>query len=77
MVVELRDKIDAGLEAAQGGTARGLETGERRSADDAVTALVNLGYRKKEAERAVAKAAKGGEGDLESLIRAALSLLSS
>jgi Holliday junction DNA helicase RuvA len=77
MVVELRDKIDAGLGAARGGAAPGLERGEHRSADDAVTALVNLGYRKKEAEKAVAKVLEGGAGDLESLIRAALILLSS
>ena len=77
VIVELRDKIAADDE----GTSRpdivpGLPGDARRAVEDAVDALLNLGYRKKEAEKAVARAAKEGEGDLESLIRLSLALLS-
>jgi Holliday junction DNA helicase RuvA len=76
MVVELRDKI-----AAEEPGAREHEIGpgpvqkEKRLVDDAVAALLNLGYRKKEAEKVVAKAAREGAADLETLIRASLTLL--
>ena len=77
VIVELRDKIAADDE----GTSRpdivpGLPGDARRAVEDAVDALLNLGYRKKEAEQAVARAAKEGESDLESLIRSSLALLS-
>jgi len=37
---------------------------------------VNLGYRAKDAERAVGRAAREGDGSLAALIRRALALLS-
>ena len=37
---------------------------------------MNLGYRAKDAERAVGRAAREGDGSLEALIRRALSILS-
>jgi Holliday junction resolvasome RuvABC DNA-binding subunit len=37
---------------------------------------VNLGYRAKDAERAVSRAAREGDGSLEAIIRRALTILS-
>lgn len=77
MVVELRDKITA-LEPgiARGAAAAGIPGEARQDADDAVAALVNLGYRRKEAEKAVARASRDGAGALEEMIRRALVILS-
>jgi len=76
MVVELRDKVAASADAPPPETVPGPGGDEKRSVDDAVAALVNLGYRKKEAEKAVAGAARQGGTGLEELIRGALTLLS-
>ena len=75
LVLELRGKVRAlasgDLPAAAGpGGSAGL------AAEDAVAALVNLGYRAKDAERAVGRAAREGDGSLEALIRRALAILS-
>jgi holliday junction DNA helicase RuvA len=67
LVLELRDKIKV-VRAARGAGGRqatGLEA-------EATAALVNLGYRHNEAERAVKAAAAAGAGDLEAVIRTAL-----
>lgn len=77
MVVELRDKIGAEPDAPKGEIVPGLGRAGRAVVEDAVAALLNLGYRKKEAEKAVGRAAREGTGDLESLIRTSLALLSS
>ena len=51
--------------------------GDRGTAKDAVSALVNLGYPPRSAKQAVEKAARGGDAaNLEALIREALRLLS-
>ena len=76
MVVELRDKVALAGDAPPREPAPGPGGEDRQSVDDAVAALVNLGYRKKEAEKAVTGAAREGAADLEALIRGALSLLS-
>jgi Holliday junction DNA helicase RuvA len=76
MVVELRDKIAASADAPSPEIDPGLGGDEKRSVEDAVAALVNLGYRRKEAEKAVAGAARQGGTGLEALIRGALTLLS-
>jgi Holliday junction DNA helicase RuvA len=77
VVVELRDKIAVDDEGpTRDEVVPGLPADARRAVDDAVDALLNLGYRKKEAEKAVAKAVKAGETDLEALIRQSLALLS-
>jgi Holliday junction DNA helicase RuvA len=68
LVVELRDKIKLvkGTRGADDGRrASGLET-------EAVSALINLGYRRSEAERAVKVACAGGANDIETVIRSAL-----
>lgn len=72
MVLELRDKVTDLAEgvAPEGGGAR---TGD----DDLVSALVNLGYKPKQAERAVADARREApEVDFSDLLRAALRRLS-
>lgn len=68
LVVELRDKIKnlRGMPATEPGrAATGIEA-------EAVSALVNLGYKRNEAENAVKKACAAGATDLEAIIRTAL-----
>jgi len=70
LVLELREKM--GLHRARTGApapAAGIEA-------EAVSALVNLGYRRPDAERAVKAAAGGAGSDLERVIRDALRRLS-
>jgi holliday junction DNA helicase RuvA len=73
LVVEVRDRVKvlqaARTDAPGAPRADGLEA-------QAVSALVNLGYRRPEAERAVQAAHGAGEADLETVIRAALKRLS-
>ena len=70
MVVDLKDRI-AELGAAPEAIA------SAGGDDDVTAALVNLGYREKEAQQAVAKARTDNpEGEFEELIRASLRLLS-
>ena len=72
LVLELRDKI----KLVKG--ARAADDGPRTSGLDAeaVSALVNLGYRQTEAERAVKAARAAGASDLEAIIRTALKRVS-
>lgn len=66
MVVELRGKLDAPPVAA---------TPKDRVEEDAVSALVGLGYKPAEAGKAVRAAAAAGDGSLEDVLRRALSAL--
>lgn len=68
LVVELRDKV----KLVKG--ARGADDGRRATGieAEAVSALVNLGYRRGEAERAVKVACAAGATELEAVIRTAL-----
>jgi Holliday junction DNA helicase RuvA len=70
LVLELREKMSL-HKARAGGAARpaGVE-------GEAVSALLNLGYRRADAERAVKAAAVAAGADLEKLIRDALRRLS-
>ena len=74
--LELKDKV-SGLLSSSSSTAFGVPTVLGGFLDDAVGALVNLGYRKPQAEAAV-KAASDvtGPADLPALLSAALRLLS-
>lgn len=66
--LELKDKLPSAL---PGGTAGGLEGGDLR--DDVVSALVNLGYQRAAAEKAVAaELKKSPDAAFEDLLRAAL-----
>jgi holliday junction DNA helicase RuvA len=70
IVVELRDKL-AAVEVA------GAEKPATRSQleSDVASALVNLGYDARSVERAIEKSRGAGNGDFESLLRAALQIL--
>ncbi|MBX3289538.1 MAG: Holliday junction branch migration protein RuvA [Acidobacteria bacterium] len=79
LVIELRDKLSdlssgaaAGIAAASGKTGAGAD----EAFDDALSALVNLGYKKDAAEKALQQAAKDGtEQSVQKLLRAALQRL--
>jgi len=75
LVLELRGKVQV-LASADAPAVAGSGGPGSLAADDAVAALVNLGYRPKDAERAVGRAAREGDGSLEALIRRALAILS-
>lgn len=72
MVLELRDKVK-NTRAARGDAPT---SGADHGCDEAISALVNLGYRRNEAERAVRAAEADGAEEIESLIRSALKRLS-
>ncbi len=70
MIVELRDKIEMLPEAApEMAVAPGIR-------GDALSALVNLGYRRSDAERAVRQVLSDGASELETVLKEALRLLS-
>lgn len=78
LVVELRDKIsELTLGAAASASAGGQQTSPADIVfDDALSALVNLGYQKNAAEKALQDAAKEGtELTVQKLLRAALQRL--
>lgn len=68
LVVELRDKVKL-LKGTRPGDSGQRVTGVEA---EAVSALLNLGYRRPEAERAVKAAFAAGATDIESVIRSAL-----
>jgi holliday junction DNA helicase RuvA len=70
MVLELRDKLPpAGAETPAAPTTTAME-------EDVLSALVNLGYQRPAAERALAQAAKNGkDGSFEALFRNTLAAL--
>ncbi len=73
MVLQLRDKVRVLQQS------RAASTTARRGGDaaEAVSALVNLGYKQQEAERGVARAEEAGARALPDLIREALRRLAS
>lgn len=82
IVAELKDKAgsvanDLSVDAVRGATVNGGKAGAAPS-EDAVSALVNLGYRRAEAYAAVAKGARdlGDKATLDGLIRFGLKELS-
>ena len=78
MVIELRDKIgelSAGA-AASSAAAAGADGSPDSVFDDALSALVNLGYQRNAAEKALQEAAKNGaEMNVQKLLRSALQKL--
>lgn len=78
MVVELRDKIgELSLAAAAGSSSAGSSPGSPDAVfDDALSALVNLGYQRNAAEKALQETAKDGtELTVQKLLRGALQRL--
>jgi holliday junction DNA helicase RuvA len=82
LVIELRDKMAALSSPALGeeiaaGAAAGSGASEDALREDTLAALVNLGYQKAAAERAIAHAIQeGGELTVETLLRRSLRSLS-
>lgn len=78
LVIELRDKVAelaAGV-SAEVSTAAGGAIGAETVFDDALSALVNLGYKKDAAEKALQQTMKeGAELNVQKLLRAALQKL--
>ncbi len=70
MVVELRDKL-----AVVDVPEEGRPATRSQLESDAASALVNLGYDARTVDNAIEKARAGGNGDFESLLRAALQIL--
>lgn len=78
MVIELRDKIgELSASAAAGASATAGSNGSAESIfDDALSALVNLGYQRNSAEKALQEAAgEGSEMNVQKLLRGALQKL--
>jgi Holliday junction DNA helicase RuvA len=69
MVLELRDKLQSFAETAVAAPASPLE-------EDVISALVNLGYQRPAAERALARASTNGKNSFDVLFREALASLS-
>lgn len=70
IIVELRDRVIApvGGGAVDSSPIVHIESGD----EDAVVALMSLGFNRSESERAVSKAKAGGAKDIEEIIRQAL-----
>lgn len=71
IIVELRDRVIApvgGKDVADNSPIVHIESGD----EDAVVALMSLGFSRSESERAVSKAKAGGAKDIEEIIRQAL-----
>ena len=71
IIVELRDRVIApvgGASAAETSPVVHISSGD----EDAVVALISLGFTRAESERAVSKAKAGGAKDIEDIIRQAL-----
>jgi Holliday junction DNA helicase RuvA len=79
MVVELRDKIgelSVGVAGGRSTTADGSDGGPDAVFDDALSALVNLGYQRNAAEKALQESSKdGADLNVQKLLRAALQRL--
>ena len=72
MIVELKDKLMALPEENQ----IGKQDGSSQLMRDAVSALVNLGYRRGESEKIVREVVNGDEGNLEVVLKETLRRLS-
>ncbi|MBL8180809.1 MAG: Holliday junction branch migration protein RuvA [Blastocatellia bacterium] len=74
LIVELRDKV-VSIETGSSSSVS-LPTSENAVVDDALSALVNLGYQKAAAEKALQQAMKeGAELTVQKLLRASLQIL--
>lgn len=75
MVIDLRDKV-GGIDTGETLTERKGDATGNETFDDALSALVNLGYQRNLAEKALQQAAKGGTDlTVQKLLRASLQIL--
>ena len=70
IALELKDKLPAAAPADEAGSAAGVA--ERDLRGDVISALLNLGYPRPPAERAVSAALRRSPGDFEATLRQAL-----
>ena len=78
LVIELRDKVgEISAAAAAANTGAGLKTaGESDAFDDALSALVNLGYQRNAAEKAIQDIRRdGADQNVQKILRSALQRL--
>lgn len=75
ILVDLQDKLDFAADAKTGVRLRAISGGSSSVADAVVGALVQMGYKRSEAEVAVGNVAAQDEDNVEGLLRAALSAL--
>jgi len=78
LVIELRDKVSEMATGASAGSSMSASTGVGPESvyDDALSALVNLGYQKNAAEKALQHVRHdGAEPNVQKLLRAALQRL--
>mgnify|MGYP001824745660 FL=1 len=77
MLVDLQDKLDFAASGKTGVRLRAVPGRASSAGDTVVGALVNMGYKRSEAETAVGNASTGADDEnVEGLLRAALSALS-
>ncbi|MGD8318094.1 MAG: Holliday junction branch migration protein RuvA [Myxococcales bacterium] len=76
ILVDLQDKLDFVTTGKTGVRLRAVPSASASASDTVVGALVQMGYKRGEAEAAVGSASGASEDDVEGLLRAALSALS-
>ena len=77
MLVDLQDKLDFAASGKTGVRLRAVPGRSSSAGDTVVGALVNMGYKRSEAEAAVGTAMSGSDdANVEGLLRAALAALS-
>lgn len=77
VILEMRDRIKALAPARLAAEAGGGPTAGGKIHDDVVSALVNLGYREKQAENAVSKALRESSSGLKEVLRLSLKYIGS
>lgn len=78
LVVELQDRVGSLLQEISAGPDGGEGSAGEARREDVISALVNLGYRRREASEAVERGARGTEqNNLETMLKEALRALSS
>ena len=78
MIVELKDKLMtlSGDDPQNGLGGQGGQDGSSQLMRDAISALVNLGYRRMESEKIVREVVQGEQGNLEGVLKETLRRLS-
>jgi Holliday junction DNA helicase RuvA len=77
ILVDLRDKLDFASSGKTGVRLRAVPSASASTGDTVVGALINMGYKRGEAEAAVGTVMEGSDdANVEGLLRAALSALS-